>query len=72
MDSHVVKYFLQFIPIDRVKNLDVINEVDIDGYFKFMCLFDNLPDAYYLLKCPIFFTKPVCSFAIWGLKNDFS
>ena len=61
--SHLLKNFLQFIVIYRVKGFGIINKAEVDVFLVFSCFFDDPMDVGILISGSSAFSK--YSLNIW-------
>ena len=61
--SHLLKNFLQFVVIHKVKGFSVVNEAEIDVFLEFPCFFYDPVDVGNLISGSSAFSKT--GFNIW-------
>ena len=61
--SHLLKNFLQFVVIHKVKGFSVVNEAEIDVFLEFPCFFYDPRNVSNLISGSSAFSKP--SLYIW-------
>ena len=55
--SHLFQNFPQFIVIHTVKGFGIVNKVEIDGFLKLSCFFDDQADVGNLISGSSAFSK---------------
>ena len=58
---HVIKNIPQFVVIHTVKGFSTVNEVEVDGFFKFHCFFYDPVYCGNLFLVPLPFLNPACT-----------
>ena len=61
--SHLLKNFLEFVVVHRVKGLGIVNKAEIDVFLELSCFFDDPTDVGNLVSGSSAFSKS--SLNIW-------
>ena len=55
---HLLKNFLQFVVIHRVKGFDIVNKAEVDIFLELSCFFNDPADVGNLISDSSAFFKP--------------